>query len=84
MLIDNWRRTWWRLWSVRLAAAGTALTSLLTLWPDSALYLWQMMPDEVRGLVPERAMTMLGVVIFAASIVARLVKQKALHDDPEE
>lgn len=67
---------WWRWWSLRLAALGTAITSVLILWPDWALFLWNAMPPEVRALLPQRYVPLIGVIIFGMSMLARIVKQK--------
>lgn len=73
--IEDWRQAW-RFWSVRLAAAGGALQALLAWWPDAALVMWNSMPDEVKALLPQSAVMTLPLLFFAASIVARILKQK--------
>lgn len=77
--IEDWRQAW-RFWSVRLAAAGGALQALLAWWPDAALALWNSMPDEVKGLLPQGAVMTLPLLFFVASIVARVVKQGGIGE----
>lgn len=77
-LIENWR-TWWRLWSVRLTALGTALQSLFLAWPDIALTMWNMMPGEVKALLPQQIVFGLPLAFFAAAMIARVVKQPKLE-----
>lgn len=82
-LIENWRECW-RFWSVRLAAVGTAITGLLVAFPDAALAAWAILPHELKSSIPPQYMPLIGVVVFALSIVARLVKQKNLHKGPKD
>lgn len=82
-LIEDWRN-WWRFWSVRLAAVGTAITSLLVAFPDAALAAWAILPHELKSSIPPQYMPLIGVVVFALSIVARLVKQKTLNKGPTD
>lgn len=83
-LIHDWRKLAWKFWSIKLGAVGTTLTSLLILWPDSALYLWGAMPEEVKAMLPPQYVPMIGVVIFALSMFARLVKQQKLDPSTKE
>jgi hypothetical protein len=73
-LIDDWK-TAYKLWSVRLSAVGAMLLSAVALFPADALWLWNMMPGEVRSLLPENFAIIAGAIVFALSIAARLVKQ---------
>ena len=41
------------------------------------------MPGEVKELLPARVVFLLPLVFFAASIFARLTKQKAVNDGHE-
>lgn len=83
-LIDDWRKLAWKFWSIKLGTIGTTLTSILILWPDSALYLWGAMPEEVKNMLPPEYVPMIGVVIFALSMFARLVKQQKLDNTTSE
>ena len=82
-LIENWRECW-RFWSVRLGIVGSAITGVLIAFPDVALSAWAMMPADLKSAIPERYMPLIGVVVFALSIVARLVKQKNLNKGPTD
>lgn len=76
-LIENWRRQWWRLWSIRLQAIGLFLLA----WGNLPLELWGMMPAELRRMLPGGTATILSSAFFAAAMIARFVKQKKLIDD---
>lgn len=81
--IEDWR-DFWRFWSVRLATVGTAITGLLIAFPDAALAAWAILPDELKSSIQPQYMPLIGVGVFALSIVARLVKQKNLRKGVEE
>ena len=82
-LIEDWRN-WWRFWSVRLAAVGTAITGLLVAFPDAALAAWAILPHELKSSIPPQYMPLIGVVVFALSIAARLVRQDSLRGKDNE
>lgn len=77
-LINN-ARQWWRLWSVRLNALGLALMGWISFDPVGVLHVWNMMPRAVTQHVPPTVLTGLGAVLFALSIIARLVRQPKLE-----
>lgn len=79
-LIDDWKNSW-RFWSVRFATVGTAITGLLVAFPDAALTAWAVMPDELKAAIPPHYMPLIGVGVFAFSIVARVLKQKSLDNE---
>ena len=79
-LVENWRN-FTKFWSVRFSMIGAALMGLFTVWPDSALYLWAAMPDEVRAMIPQSFVSMIALFVFALSSLSRIVKQKKLTDE---
>lgn len=66
---------WWRLASIRLNAAGLALLAWVQFDPVSVLTVWNLMPPAVTRLVPASALTVIGMALFALSMLARLVVQ---------
>lgn len=78
ILIENWRQAH-KFWSIMCNALGATLMGLFSIWPDSALYLWNAMPDEVKTRVPESFASSIAAFIFVMSIVSRLIKQKSVH-----
>lgn len=80
-LIPDWKKAW-RFWSMRLAALGTAITSLLILWPDAALQAWNLLPQDLKSVLPERMVPIIGVGIFILSMVARVINQPKLNTPP--
>ena len=79
-LIEDWRN-FWRFWSVRLGIVGSAVTAVLIAFPDVALSAWAMMPADLKAVIPERYMPLIGVGIFVASLIARAIKQSKLERD---
>ena len=77
-LIEDWRN-FWRFWSVRLGIIGSAITGVLIAFPDVALSAWAMMPADLKSVIPERYMPLIGVGIFVASLIARAIKQTKLE-----
>ena len=77
-LIEDWRN-FWRFWSVRLGIVGSAVTAVLIAFPDVALSAWAMMPADLKAVIPERYMPLIGVGIFVASLIARAIKQSKLE-----
>lgn len=80
--IDDWCRKWWRLWSIRLNAIGLAILGYVQFDPVGALGVWNMLPFEVRRVVPNNILAIVGVALFGLSMLARLVKQPKLEKKP--
>lgn len=66
----------WPLWSVRVSAFGALITALAAAAPDTLLQVWNNLPDEVRSLLPAGLAHIVPTLLFAATIVARLIPQK--------
>ena len=81
-LIDNWCRNWWRFWSTRLNALGLVILSYVQFDPVGALGVWNMLPGEVRRVVPHNILAIVGMILFALSMIARLVHQPKLENKP--
>jgi hypothetical protein len=74
LLVDD-ARNWWRWWSMRLNALGLAILAWVQIDPVSVLYVWAMMPEEVKAVLPPRILVFVGLGLFALSMIARVVKQ---------
>lgn len=62
-LVEDWRDAW-RWFSVRAMTLALALQGA-----------WVMVPTDLRAKVPEQAALILTLLLLAAGIVGRLVKQ---------
>lgn len=76
--IDHWRKAH-KLWSVRLSAFGALLMSALTVWPDRVWQIWQLLPNDVRRLLPEQVVSLVATCLFVLSAISRLIKQSKLN-----
>ena len=85
-LIEDWAGRAWKLWSIRLNAIGLAILGWVQIDPVSALSVWNMMPGDVRTVLPQNFIAILGGMFFVLSMMARLVRQPKLenrNDQPE-
>ncbi len=77
-MIENWKACLWRYWSTRIQMLAVAIQTWLIVDPVSLLGLLQMLPGNVRAVLPERLVSILGTVLVAlslATIFARGVSQ---------
>lgn len=79
-LIDDIKKTWWRLWSLRLQALGLAIQTAFLAWGELPLQIWAMMPHEVKAHLPAKFVFVIPALFFAAAAFARVVKQDKLND----
>lgn len=70
-----------KLWSVRLAALAVLLEGVLTAAPDVAKEVWLALPEDLKATLPENFAKWIAWGLIAASMLARLVKQKGKGDD---
>lgn len=78
-LVDNWNLAW-RWWSVRFNALGILILSWIQFDPVGPLYVWSLMPDPVREILPRNFMMIIGIALFGLSMLARVVKQPKLEN----
>lgn len=79
-LIDGWKK-WHKFWSTRLGIVGATVTTALITNPNLANDLWTALPSEIKSAIPPQYMPIIGVAIFVVSMVAKFVKQEALHSE---
>lgn len=58
-----------KLWSTKLSLGGLVTTL------SAYLGIWNMMPQDVRALVPANLLTAIGITLFACAVVATRVRQ---------
>jgi hypothetical protein len=74
-LVDDWHEAA-RWWSMRFNAIGLANLSFVSIDPTAALGVWNMMPGEVRAVLPHNFLTVLGGILIFLAMLSRVVKQK--------
>ena len=74
-------KVWWKLWSIRLGAIGSAVVSILIIFPDKALEMWALMPEQFKSFIPPDYMPLVGVIIYMLGMFARFVKQRKLDKE---
>lgn len=82
-LIEEWRK-FTKFWSIRLALLGTLLTAFIDRFPDAALQAWNFLPAEFKTFIPQDYLKYVAYILLAASLVARIIKQKKLEEPKPE
>lgn len=83
MLVDDVTKIL-KAWSARLSGIGAAIMALLTVWPDSVLALWQVLPAEVHAIMPQQMVTGIAAFIFIMTFASRFIKQAKLHEQNDK
>lgn len=76
-LIEDWKQAW-KLKSVQVGAIS-AFFYLLILFSEQFLGLWNIIPQDLKNLIPEQWQEYVGVFVGVAMILARLKKQPELN-----
>jgi hypothetical protein len=69
--IDDWRRNWHRLWSMRLLILAASLQAAIELLPYFA------------DVIPPKPFGILSLFLTVAAGIARLVQQPALKENQD-
>lgn len=83
ILVNGWR-TWWRQWSTWLAGIGLAAIQLAPELAEALNYVWINTPLDIKSAFTPEQVRIIGIVIAAASIPAKLVRQRKLHAEVQE
>jgi hypothetical protein len=78
-LIENVWTNIWKFWSVRIQIAAAFLAGLMIVDPATLLSAWNMMPEEIRNIMPIGFLQSVGAILFAMNvltIMARGIQQK--------
>ena len=77
-IVSTWRFLW-RKWSLRLNTIGLTILSYAYIDPVTTLYIWSMMPQDVRDVLPQDMLMHLGFALVALSILSQFVRQPKLE-----
>lgn len=68
-----------------LLGAWISFCSLLQIWPESMLYVWAMMPDDLKSALPPFAVKAVSYSIMLAGILGKMhgmrKENRRLRDD---
>lgn len=68
-----------------LLGAWISVCSLLQIWPESMLYVWGMMPDDLKSALPPYAVKAVSYSVMLAAIFGKMhamnKANKRLRDD---
>lgn len=78
-LIENWKKAW-KLKSVQVGAIS-AFFYVLILFAEQFLGVWNIIPQDLKDLIPEQWREYVGIFVGVAMVLARLKKQPELHSD---
>ncbi len=62
-------------WSVRFSAFGALLTTALLAFPEAALSVWNVLPQDLKDNIPEEYTPIIGMVIVIVSMLSKITKQ---------
>lgn len=79
-LIENWKKAW-KLKSVQVGAIS-AFFYVLILFAEQFLGVWNIIPQDLKDLIPEQWQEYVGIFVGVAMVLARLKKQPELNPIP--
>lgn len=77
-LIENWKKAW-KLKSVQVGAIS-AFFYILILFSEQFLGVWNIIPQDLKDLIPQQWQEYVGIFVGVAMVLARLKKQPELHE----
>lgn len=81
-LIDDWKSSY-QLLTVKLGAILSAFFTLLILFSEQLLVVWNAIPQQYKDMIPETWGIWIGGIVSVAMMLARLKKQPELHPDEQ-
>ena len=75
--IENWKQAY-KLKSVQVGALSAIFYALI-LFADQFMGVWNVIPQEVKNMLPEQWKEAIGLFVSLAMVLARLKKQPELH-----
>lgn len=73
-----------KAWSVWLGTAGAALSASAALLPDSFLSAWNILPPDIKAILPQNLQSVIGSTLMAAAVISQFVRQKKLLGRKQE
>lgn len=73
-----------KAWSVWLSAAGSMLSAWVQSFPQSALDAWNSLPPDVKAMIPQNYLGLLGAFMVVMGILAQFVRQQKLVEQRQK
>lgn len=73
-----------KAWSVWLGTAGAALSASAALLPDSFLSAWNVLPPDIKAILPQNLQSVIGSTLMAAAVISQFIRQRKLLDRKEQ
>ncbi|AUY25507.1 DUF7940 domain-containing protein [Mixta calida] len=77
-------RLLFRAWSVWLSGIGAALGVYLASAPDAIITAWNMLPPDLKAMLPVNIAQYVSYLLVALGIVAQFIRQKRLSEKKEQ
>lgn len=77
-------RLLFRAWSVWLSGIGTALGVYLASAPDAIITAWNMLPPDLKSMLPVNIAQYVSYLLVALGIVAQFIRQKRLNEKKQQ
>lgn len=77
-------RLLFRAWSVWLTGVGTALGVYLASAPDAIITAWNMLPPDLKSMLPVNIAQYVSYLLVALGIVAQFIRQKHLAREKQK
>ncbi len=81
-LADDWKLVG-KKWSTWLVAIGGLLEGFLDAFPSAMLYVWNMMPEDLKGTLPPNFGHYIAIGIILFAVPAKMIKQRQLTKPAE-
>jgi hypothetical protein len=66
------------MWSVRFTTLGTALLAWIVASPDILLSAWNVLPAELKSIIPADYLLYITIGLFVLGIFSRVIKQEKI------
>ena len=77
-------RLLFKAWSVWLASIGSMLSAWVQSFPQSSLDAWNVLPPDVKALLPQNYLGLIGAFMVAMGVIAQFVRQKKLNEQKQQ
>ena len=77
-LIPEFKQAW-KFATLWLQGAAYTFLTYVALFPDSALYVWNILPADVKSAMDPKYVALIGTALGVLAMVARVIKQKSIQ-----